>query len=101
MKLVGHWALSKKNSLRSVSRVAFAAVALSTVAGCGSSASTAESKPASTIPAGFRADQLPKELVSDLPLVAPKSDLDIPLFSGIVDVEPGADVTFCTFTDVI
>jgi hypothetical protein len=44
---------------------------------------------------------LPSEVVADLPLIAPKSDLDLPVFSGIVDVNPGEDVTFCTFTDVV
>jgi hypothetical protein len=101
MKIVGYRARSTQDSLGALSLGAVAVVALSTVVGCGSSTTNTEGKPASTIPAGFREDQLPKELVSDLPLVAPKSDLDIPLFSGIVDVEPGADVTFCTFTDMI
>jgi hypothetical protein len=101
MKIAGPRAHSTEPSLRAVSLGALAAVLVTAVAGCGSTTSTTESKPASTTPAGFREDQLPKELVSDLPLVAPKSDLDIPLFTGIVDVEPGADVTFCTFTDVI
>jgi hypothetical protein len=101
MKIVGHRARSTENSLSAVSLGAVAAVALSAVVGCSSSTSGTAGTPASTTPAGFRDDQLPKELVSDLPLVAPKSDLDIPLFSGIVDVNPGDDVTFCTFTDVI
>ncbi len=60
----------------------------------GSKAETSDENP-------FPQELLPAELHPDLPLVAPKSDLDIPVFSGIVDVGPGEDVTFCTFTDVI
>lgn len=51
--------------------------------------------------ADFPAELLPAELVPDLPLVAPESDLDVPVFSDIVDVAPGEDVTYCTFTDVV
>lgn len=49
----------------------------------------------------FPAEMLPAELSPDLPLVAPQSELDIPVFTDIVHVNPGEDVTFCTFTDVI
>lgn len=54
-----------------------------------------------TTASGFPKALLPKAVVPDLPLVAPTSDLDIPMFSDIVDVNPGDDVTFCTFTNVI
>lgn len=80
---------------------ALGTLALLAATGCGSSSTAPTESPGSTTPAGFRADQLPKELVSDLPLIAPKSDLDVPLFTDIVDVDPGADVTFCTFTNFI
>src|SRR5690349_13794974 len=49
----------------------------------------------------FPKNLLPAEVLPELPLVAPKSDLDTPVFSGIVDVGPGDDVTFCTWTNVI
>jgi hypothetical protein len=51
--------------------------------------------------AGFTEAQLPGELVDDLPLVAPRSERDIPIFSDPVDIAPGSDVTFCTVSDVI
>src|SRR5690349_5691760 len=70
-----------------------------TVVGCGSPDATESSSDG--VPPGFTKDQLPKVLLPDLPLVAPKSDLDVPLFSDIVDVGPGEDVTFCTFTKLI
>jgi hypothetical protein len=76
---------------------------------CGSSASTTPQETGSgskgaTATDGaplFPKSALPKDLLATLPLVAPTSDLDTPVFSGIVDVGPGEDVTFCTFTDVI
>jgi len=72
---------------------------------CGSAdpgtGSTGDPTPEPSNTDGFPKDKLPAEVVPDLPLVAPQSDLDIPVFSGIVDVGPGEDVTFCTFSDVI
>jgi hypothetical protein len=79
---------------------------------CGSTPSTQKShssSPSAAADKGGKSDQatafpkdlLPADLLSDLPLVAPQSDLDIPVFSDIVDVDPGGDVTFCTFTNVI
>ena len=87
--------LCAASRLRPVWLGALAAVALLAVTGCSSSSTTPSQGTGPSTPAGFREDQLPKELVSDLPLIAPKNDLEIPLFSGIVDVDPGADVTFC------
>ena len=52
-------------------------------------------------PQDFPKDLLPEHLHPDLPLVAPQSDRDIPVFSDIIEVEAGGDVTFCTFTNVI
>src|SRR5438046_6690931 len=83
---------------------AFAVLALLASSGCGAHDKATPSgtgAPSSAIPAGFREGQLPKDLLGDLPLIPPKRDLDIPLFSGIVDVQPGDDVTFCTFTDLV
>jgi hypothetical protein len=65
------------------------------------SSSPAAGPETSSKAASFPKDLLPKELLSDLPLVAPTSDLDIPVFSDIVTVDPGGDETFCTFTNVI
>jgi hypothetical protein len=69
--------------------------------GCGSTAESQPSPSGDGTPAGFTKDQLPKELLPTLPLVAPKSDLDVPLFSDIIEVQPGQDITFCTFTNLI
>lgn len=49
----------------------------------------------------FPEELLPEELASDLELMMPQKG-DIVMFSDIVrDIEPGADVTYCTFTDAI
>lgn len=79
---------------------ALAAASLLVATGCGASPDEPGSA-SDGVPAGFTKAELPKELLSTLPLVAPKSDLDTPLFSDIVDVQPGEDVTFCTFTKLI
>jgi hypothetical protein len=73
------------------------AVLLLTACGSSSEGSGSQSTDGTTFPK----ELLPRELLPDLPLVAPKSDRDTPLFSGIVEVGPGEDVTFCTFTDLI
>lgn len=79
--------------------MAFLATGSLAITGCGAGTDTAPA--AGGTPAGFKKEQLPKVLLPDLPLVAPKSDLDVPLFSDVVTVDPGADVTFCTFTNLI
>jgi hypothetical protein len=70
------------------------------VAGCGSGDKGTPPKREGGVPAGFKKNAAGQAAVN-LPLVAPKSDLDIPTFSDIIQVDPGADVTFCTFADVI
>jgi hypothetical protein len=82
------------------------------VSACGSTPSTQKSHSSSPSAAAdksaksdqtaaFPKDLLPAELLPTLPLVAPQSDLDIPVFSDIVDIDPGGDQTFCTFSNVI
>jgi hypothetical protein len=77
------------------------------VTACGAGDPTASSKsPAPKEEQGsqgtaFPKDLLPSDLLPDLPLVVPKSELDTPVFSSIVDVPAGGDVTFCTFTELI
>lgn len=82
------------------------ALALLLVPGCSSSSGgggPSSTQPDPTAPdlSAFPKGSLPTHLAADLPLVAPKSDKDIPVFSDIVDVGPGEDVTFCSFTNVI
>lgn len=79
-----------------------AMVSLLATAACGSSGGDSpdgNKQPAEN--SEFPREMLPAKLAPDLPLVAPKNDLEIPLFTDIVDIEPGDDVTFCTFTDYI
>jgi hypothetical protein len=93
-----------------VLRFASLCALLSTVA-CGSSDDGSTTDPVKDPPsnnddktsqtANFPEEMLPDELVPDLPLVAPKSELEIPIFTQPVDIEPGADVTFCTYSNVI
>lgn len=69
---------------------------------CGSTGADSGTGAASdTTPSGFPKSKLPEKLLADLPLVAPTSDRDIPVFSDIVEIGPGEDKTFCTFTDVV
>jgi hypothetical protein len=99
----------KNSPLKSGSLSLLAALSFVTVTACGGSDHpTGSGSDTSGTPAAGDGTQsnfpkalLPKALVADLPLVAPTSDLDIPVFSGIVDVGPGGDSTFCTFTDVV
>ncbi|HVU06083.1 MAG TPA: hypothetical protein VHE30_30240 [Polyangiaceae bacterium] len=88
-------------SHRSLRGVLVALPALASVACGGSDHPSDGSTESANVPANFPKDKLPKELVADLPIVAPTSDTDIPVFSGIVDVAPGDDVTFCTWTNVV
>lgn len=71
------------------------------LAACSSSAEPKKEVAGDESTSTFPKELLPKDVLSDLPLVAPTSDLDIPVFSGIVDVGPGDDVTFCTWTPVV
>jgi hypothetical protein len=86
--------------LRSAYRLPLLAVLPTTVA-CGSTGEGPDDTESTETTDEFPAEMLPAALAPDLPLVAPTSELDIPVFSGIVEVEPGEDVTFCTVTDVI
>jgi len=82
-------------------RLVAAAAILATTA-CGSSGGKGpDGEKDTTDSKTFPKEMLPSKVVPDLPLVVPKTDLEVPLFTDIVDIEPGDDVTFCTFTDYI
>jgi hypothetical protein len=81
--------------------MALTSVLVTTACGSSSGGTSPEGQKETKSPAEFPKEMLPSDLVQDLPLVAPKTDLEIPLFTGIVDIEPGDDVTFCTFTDYV
>ena len=75
-----------------------AGLALSFAAGCGNDEPIT---PSEETVGGFPKKLLPERLLPDLPLVPPKSARDLPLFTDIVDVPAGADITYCTYTNVI
>ncbi|HMJ12929.1 MAG TPA: hypothetical protein VK524_16015 [Polyangiaceae bacterium] len=78
-----------------------ASAAAFSVSACGSSEDSERGEGSAKVTAAdFPRDSLPGELVADLPLIAPK-DSDFPVFSDPIDVLPGEDRTYCTFTNVI